>query len=509
MNAPAIKSWRPTRAQLAFLRCPAFDVMYGGAAGGGKSESALYGLTRWIHHPSYRGLILRRTSPELIMSVWERSFHIYPFLGGRPNVQHKIWRFPSGATITFGHLERDSSVHRYQSAEFQWVFFDELTSFTEYQYTYLISRMRSTAGIPLRLRSGTNPGGSGHPWVLKRWAPWLYPPGVRVDEYAGPYARPGEIVWFLRDPIADTETIVHPNDWIDCPHCGQEWRARGPAAPVKIKGKCRHLAAISRTFFPARVEDNPHLDAAYAAGLTQLDPLSYLQLREGDWMARPTAGMFFKRPWLRIEEEAPTFPEVEAVIRYWDRAATEPSDENNDPDWTAGVLMARTRSGHYWILDVERFRCEPHEIEDRIEAVTERDLRNEDKDGRTLLVGSPTLAPIYVVGLEQDPGQAGKVDIYHLVKRLSKVAIEVVRPTGDKVTRAKPWSARCKLGFARLRRARWNEAYVREHTDFPEGKKDQVDASSGGYSVIADQSALPAHLPRGAIRETARGAGGF
>jgi hypothetical protein len=191
--------WRPNPGpQTRFLALPSYEVAYGGSAGSGKSAALLMGALRFVDRPAYRALLLRRTFPELEKSLIERSFQLYPkaFPGTRYNEQKKVWVFPSGARIYFGHIERDGDVHAYQSAEFQYLGFDELTSFSERQYTYVLSRARSATGIPVRIRGATNPGGEGHDWVFRRWGPWL-------DPTAKDRPQPGEVLWYVNDECGE------------------------------------------------------------------------------------------------------------------------------------------------------------------------------------------------------------------------------------------------------------------------------------------------------------------
>ena len=142
------------------------------AAGGGKSSALLMGALQYADTPGYAALILRRTYPELSKAdgMIPRSLE---WLGGtdaRWNQQEHRWVFPGGATLEFGHLQHESDVYQYHSAAYQFIGFDELTTFTEFQYRYLFSRLRrpETSTIPLRMRSGSNPGGVGHDWVKQR-----------------------------------------------------------------------------------------------------------------------------------------------------------------------------------------------------------------------------------------------------------------------------------------------------------------------------------------------------
>lgn len=212
----------PTEKQAAFLLLDAREALYGGAAGGGKSQALLMAALQFVDVPGYSALLLRRTLRDLALpgALLDRARE---WLTGTPatwNENQKTWTFPSGATLAFGYLDRPADRFRYQSSEFQFIGFDELTQFGETEYTYLFSRLRRLSGhrVPLRMRAASNPGGIGHDWVKRR---------------------------FLL-----------------------EGRSHG------------------RIFIPARIDDNPHLDReAYIESLESLEPLVREQLLRGDWDA--------------------------------------------------------------------------------------------------------------------------------------------------------------------------------------------------------------------------------
>ena len=167
-----IKS-RPGKKQLLFLALPQNELLYGGAAGGGKSEALLIAALMYVNEPDYSALLLRRTYAELSLpgALMERTFSWLFGTAARWRDDRKTWVFPSGATLSFGYLDTENSKYRYQSSEFQFIGFDELTAFRESDYLYLFSRLRKKAvsDIPLRMGAASNPGGIGHDWVRERF----------------------------------------------------------------------------------------------------------------------------------------------------------------------------------------------------------------------------------------------------------------------------------------------------------------------------------------------------
>ena len=159
-----------TRRQLEFIRSPAFETLFGGAAGGGKSYAQLIdALIFALRYPGSRQLVLRRTFPELKRSLIQVSLSLYPTaVAVYGETSHK-WKFVNGSAIEFGSCDSENDVTKYQSAEYDVIRFDELTHFTKFQFTYLLSRVRGVNGYPKQVKSSTNPGGVGHGWVKERY----------------------------------------------------------------------------------------------------------------------------------------------------------------------------------------------------------------------------------------------------------------------------------------------------------------------------------------------------
>lgn len=163
----------PTPKQLAFLALDCQEAFYGGAAGGGKSIALLAAALQYTDNPGYAAILFRRTFTDLALpgALIPRAEEWLHDSGARWKDIDKTWHFPSGATLSFGYLESSNDKYRYQSSEFQYIGFDELTQFKEEDYRYLFSRLRrlKSATVPLRVRAASNPGGLGHEWVKIRF----------------------------------------------------------------------------------------------------------------------------------------------------------------------------------------------------------------------------------------------------------------------------------------------------------------------------------------------------
>ncbi|MEG1971270.1 MAG: terminase family protein [Burkholderiaceae bacterium] len=242
-TGPRIRvDYTPTPRQAAAHSCPADELLYGGAAGGGKSRFArAEALAFALEVPGSASIIFRRTFPDLSRAggVIQMTREEYPSaLAPYNSVDHR-WTLINGSTIELAHLSRDADVVKYQGAEYQLVVFEEGTHFTEYQYRYLLSRLRASGHLKARLEQlgrrpraivTANPGGVGHAWVKARW--------------------------------------------IDPAPAGELWRPEGLRG-----GRPRP----TRCFIPAKVTDNPHIDDDYVGKLHEQDADTARALLEGDW----------------------------------------------------------------------------------------------------------------------------------------------------------------------------------------------------------------------------------
>lgn len=159
-----------TEKQDKFINSEAFETLFGGAAGGGKSFGQLVdALLYALKYPKSKQIIFRRTFPDLEKSLIRVSLEFFPREVANYNTSKHTWTFKTGSIIDFGYIDSENDVYQYQSAEYDVIRFDELTHFTEYMYTYMISRCRGANPYPKHIKSSTNPGGVGHSWVKERF----------------------------------------------------------------------------------------------------------------------------------------------------------------------------------------------------------------------------------------------------------------------------------------------------------------------------------------------------
>ena len=159
-----------TEKQNLFIQAKADEVLYGGCAGGGKSFGQIIdALLNALKYPGIKQLILRTTFPELERSLIMTSLEVIPKSLYKYNSSNHKMKFNNGSLIEFGYLTSDKDVTQYQSAEYDIIRFDELTHFSEYQYLYMLSRVRGVNKFPKQIKSSTNPGSIGHQWVKDRF----------------------------------------------------------------------------------------------------------------------------------------------------------------------------------------------------------------------------------------------------------------------------------------------------------------------------------------------------
>ena len=442
----------PTVKQASFLADDdTFEIFYGGAAGGGKSDALLMAAAQYLHVPGYSALLLRRTFTLLNQpkGLMPRAESWWRGTAARWVEDEKTWYFPvpggGQSTIKFGHMEHERNKFDYLSAEFQFVGYDELTEFSQTQYEFLFSRMRRTTflqslGVPIRMRSASNPGNTGHEWVRARF--------VRQE----PWQKDNAGYDSERDAIFESDSGI----WFPRPR-----------------------------FIPAVLDDNPYLDRhSYLRSLAGLDPATRQQYLKGNWDVT-VGGAQFLREWFdgRYLDSAP--PNIVAAVRHWDTAATAPiAGQVNNADWTVGALVGVTdgEPPEYIILHLERFQGHPGTVEHRIRETTRSDWFEwvEEK-------GIPVL-----VSMEQEPGASGKIVVDSYATRvLAGYPFVPIRSSGKKEQRSIPFANLAQARMVWMRRAGWTRSLLEEMDLFPYGEHDdQIDAVSGAINQLAQGMGL-------------------
>lgn len=430
--------------QTLFVGCPADIAIYGGAAGGGKSYGLLIDPLRHVKNGKFGGIIFRKTSVQVRNEggLWDESMLLYPHFQAKPREFLLEWKFPSGMRMGFSNLEYDKDVLNYQGAQMPWIGFDELCHFSRDQFFYMLSRNRSMSGVKSRIRATCNPDPDS--WVREFIDWWLDNEGYPIKE------RSGVIRYFIR--ISDT--II----WAD-----------SKAEIYRTYGKSDDIQPKSVTFISAKLDDNQLLlkkDPGYKANLLALSRVDRMRLKDGNWNVRPSAGNFFKREWFTLVDAIPS-GYIQA-IRFWDRAATKPSESNKDPDWTRGLLLLKYSNGTWLVADVKSTRDTPGQVEILIKSVAAFDTYR------------------VTIMSQQDPGSAGVSEAEHFIRMLAGYDVRVQTMSKDKITRAKPVSAQCEAGNVYVLRAPWNDEFFKEVENFPDGTHDDiVDTLSGAFNATA------------------------
>jgi phage terminase large subunit-like protein len=529
--APTLSTYRPqVGPQTELESTEAEEILFGGAAGPGKTTGAIGALRDRVKLRGYRAIVFRRTSTELTNAI-SRAKEIYrdgrlvgkfafaPFAprplcrfvqsGAGGTLHFDAW----GSSVVFAHCHKDDDYVAHMGQEYDDMVFDEGPAFTRAQIENLISRRRGiVGGIIRRAILTANPPEEfepGNEWMRQKWAPWVNPE-TKLESWTGP-----------DEGGNDEMGIYHLPTIVTLVGLPARFDANGKQLPPARSGQILYVAkdadgverfsaepfiwngvaASKRTFIGATLRDNPALldaNPGYVQSLRQLDPVRRKQLEEGDWTVRRSRGTMFRKEWFRIVDSSEVIPAASVVgdVRCWDKAATEPSTQNPDPNWTRGlrgVLVCKPiplsngdmlPAGTILIKHLASCRLGPGPRDQFIKTTAEQ-------DGRNVRIRGP-----------QDPAQAGKGDAVAFRTLLRGFTVKTETVSGSKVLRAGPASsAACpkstgeKYGRIALIRGDWNDPVFAELEAFPGGKDDIADTLSDLVDELDNHTQLPAPPP--------------
>lgn len=468
------------------------DVMiYGGAAGSGKSRLLLMKPLQYIHDPDYEAVFFRRTTKALEKagSLWPESKKLWAPFKARVRERDHQHIFKSGAIITMDHLEHEKDAEgNHQGTQYSGIHFDELTHFSQNQFLYLIGRMRSASQNDSYCMATCNPDPDS--WVYD-WVEWY------LDDSEEGYPDPekvGKVRYFViidESPVfADTEAEL-AEAYPDI--CYQE---------DPISGETIYVPPLSFTFIGGTIFDNPALIRAnpkYLAALKSQTKINRARLLDGAWRVRAEGSGMFDRKWLHKVDRVPSGIKE---CRAWDKASVEPSDVNRYPDYTAGSpRIGKDTQGNYYlywgfkdtITDPNsgitgRFRKRPGERDNLI-------LEQAKYDGSDCHVIFPV-----------DPGQSGKFEFQESSKKLVEqgfvVKSDPMPNTKSKLKRFEPFSSACENGLVSIVESSFPnkatlEAFYKEMESFngerstATRKDDWPDATASGFNYLAKEKVLP------------------
>lgn len=449
-----------SQKQSWFLSADSDIIVYGGAMGGGKSYCGLLRHLRWVDDPQYRGFIIRKNSNTLTKSggLFDEARQLYRAYDPKVkvNVKEMKFTFQSGAEISMSHLDTDDDAEKYRGLQISGAMLDEATQISEDHTLVVLSRLRTKAKMKPNLFLTCNPSPDS---FLRRWIDWwIIPKGEENAGRPNP-ERDGKVRWFIRQ---NNEMI---------------W---GDSREELLETYGKDVLPLSLQFISATIYDNPPLIKANPGYLANLQGLKRVKKERdlfGNWDIREDSSGFWKADWMG-EPVNPFDLDIVQYCRAWDIAGSLPSEALPNPDWTAGVLMGKTKSGLYIIMDVVRFRARFGEVIQRMIEVAK-----EDPEGTQIII-------------PQEPGQAGKAAGQMMIKEfLSEGLYARMRATNkSKVLRFMPFASASEAGLVRYVHGEWNDIFFAECEAFDGSrarKDDQVDAVADSFITLAQRQIIP------------------
>lgn len=448
--------------------------------GAGKSQTGLIRFLKYVNDPEFVGYVFRKNATDLKGSgaLFDKAVKLFKQFDSRVTYTKQPMRinFPSGASIFFTGLDGQSGMDSIQGIEITAAMVDEATHLTEEEVWWIISRLRTNAkDIEPNIWLTCNPERDNY---LHKWVDWyLYPEGTVVN---------GELVEGRPDPSKNCKIrwFLTGDDgqmfWGDSKEYFYEMYP-------ELTSPTSELQPETFTFIGATCKDNPLMLKAnpkYESNLLKLPRVKKERLYFGSWLAREEESGYFKREWLgepinpMNPNDAEYLSRVTKRVRCYDLAGSIPSEKYNNPDWTVGVLMARTNTGEFIVEDMVRWRLRSGESIQKIIDTAKEDLKK---------------FPNTKTYLPQDPAQAGQTaKIYHAkLFRDEGLSVKFIKvgTTKSKLTRFEPLANAAENQIVRYVKGDWNDDFFSELEGFDgisrTKKDDVVDSSSDAFNTLA------------------------
>jgi len=433
-----------SKAQEDFFNLEArgvFEIGFGGSTNAGKTCCMIISSLMYVHIPEYRAAFFRREAAQLEKAgLIDEAKKWYPKAdpGVEFNGTTKIFKFSSGAQISFNGCEAEADVKKYYGVNWHALYLEELTHFTPNQITGLLQRVRPMPGvnIPLRFRSSTNPGGTHEDWVIDRYRPWLNKHTIEPIKGLPFEAEDGEILYYTN---LDGKLLL------------SRTREKGYHSISYITPNINDLSPDQE----ARVHGNS-------------DPILRAQLL-GKWGVKAEAGMYFTEDWFK---EAPATPLTKTRLRYWDLAAS-----GDKGDFLASMLVTKCKDSYY-IEDIILLKPQVHEVESIV-------YKQAKIDG-----------PLVAIAIEQEGGSAGKIVAHNFETKLKALGhrVYIDQKTSDRTTSSKEARAGIVSPLAKEGKIylvnnpsviRNRREFFKQVVGFPVEKHDDIlDAMTGAIHVI-------------------------
>lgn len=456
--------------QKIFLNSTSDITIFGGAMGSGKSYLGVMAFLPYIHLPKFRGLITRRTTPELkgIGGIFDVAKDMYALVDPKVKWKDKESKFvfSSGAEIALRHFEHEKNETQFQGLAANLILVDEAQHYTEKMVLFLLSRNRNPRCPECRPRLllTCNPDRTS---FLRKWVDWWLTdkgfPDLEKDCQERYHIRKdGGLVW-ADNPLDLT--------YID------------PVNNLEVRPK-------SVKFISANIYDNPVLmrqNPDYVNNLQGMRRVEKEKYLYGGWDAQETGSGYWKPEWCEIVD-SPPLSRVK-MVRSWDLAGTLPSETNPSPDWSVGTLMSKDKYGQYYIEDCVRFRARAGELFQRI-------LATAKEDGDDVLITIP-----------QDPNASGKAYAMSMIRELAESGYyaKAKATNQSKITRFAPFCAASETGHVKIVRGEWNDMLIDELTIFDgsrRNKDDIVDSVGDCFMMLASSIKIPSFSPPSDMTKT-------